>query len=93
MRSGPIIEDCGAVRFAPYFLRYEGIEEDLREAGLEEEDLNWENVDDLKWLRAVKPPSWSVLEDSERIGRVEVEDPERAQAEWRMRGFRVRNFK
>lgn len=74
-------------------MRYEGIEEDLREAGLEEEDLNWENVDDLKWLRAVKPPSWSVLEDSERIGRVEVEDPERAQAEWRMRGFRVRNFK
>lgn len=80
MRSGPIIEDCGAVRFAPNFLRYEGIEEDLREAGLEEEDLNWENVDDLKWLRAVKPPSWSVLEDSERIGRVEVEDPERAEA-------------
>lgn len=48
----------------------------MREAGLEEEDLNCENVDDLKWLRAVKPPSWSVLEDSERIGRVEVEDPE-----------------
>lgn len=47
MRSGLIIEDCGAVRFAPFFFRYEGIEEDLREAGLEEEDLNWENVDDF----------------------------------------------
>ncbi|KAJ6682630.1 TUBULIN FOLDING COFACTOR C [Salix purpurea] len=73
VRSRPIIEDCGGVRFAPYCLRYVGIEEDLTEAGLEEENESWGNVDDFKWLRAVKSPNWSVLEESERIGCVEIE--------------------
>ncbi|KAJ6353693.1 hypothetical protein OIU76_002667 [Salix suchowensis] len=71
--TNPIIEDCGGVRFAPYCLRYVGIEEDLTEAGLEEENESWGNVDDFKWLRAVKSPNWSVLEESERIGCVEIE--------------------
>ncbi|KAF0927444.1 hypothetical protein E2562_033492, partial [Oryza meyeriana var. granulata] len=33
VRSRPIIEDCSGVRFAPHALNYEGIEEDLRDAG------------------------------------------------------------
>ncbi|KDP46820.1 hypothetical protein JCGZ_24029 [Jatropha curcas] len=74
VRSRPIIEDCGGVRFAPYCLSYEGIEEDLKEAGLEEETGNWSNVDDFKWLRAVQSPNWSVLEVSERLEGVEIKD-------------------
>ncbi|XP_065875945.1 tubulin-folding cofactor C [Euphorbia lathyris] len=74
VRSRPIIEDCGGVRFAPYCLRYEGIEEDMREAGLGEETGNWSNVDDFKWLRAVQSPNWSVLENTERVGNIEIKD-------------------
>ncbi|EEF29542.1 tubulin folding cofactor C, putative [Ricinus communis] len=74
VRSRPIIEDCGGVRFGPYCLRYEGIEDDLKMAGLKEESENWSNVDDFKWLRAVQSPNWRVLEESERAGVVEVND-------------------
>uniref|UniRef100_A0A2P2NI36 Uncharacterized protein MANES_12G134100 n=1 Tax=Rhizophora mucronata TaxID=61149 RepID=A0A2P2NI36_RHIMU len=74
LRSRPIIEDCKGVRFAPYCLQYEGVEEDLREAGLEEESGNWAKVDDFKWLRAVQSPNWSVLEEGERVGNVTIKD-------------------
>lgn len=67
VRSRPIIEDCEGVRFAPYCLNYEGINEDLVAAGLDEETGNWENVDDFKWLRAVQSPNWAVLPVEERI--------------------------
>nr|ACU23700.1 unknown [Glycine max] len=72
VRSRPIIEDCNGVRFAPYCLNYEGIEEDLRGAGLDAETGNWSNVDDFRWLRAVQPPNWSVLPENERVGTVEI---------------------
>ncbi|RLN09316.1 tubulin-folding cofactor C [Panicum miliaceum] len=52
VRSRPIIEDCSGVRFAPHALKYDGIDVDLKESGLEEETGNWANVDDFKWLRA-----------------------------------------
>ncbi|WCJ31891.1 C-CAP/cofactor C-like domain-containing protein [Euphorbia peplus] len=74
VRSRPIIEDCGGVRFAPYCLKYEGIEEDMRAAGLAEETGNWSIVDDFKWLRAVQSPNWCLLETSERVGVVEIKD-------------------
>ncbi|KAL6993152.1 hypothetical protein U1Q18_011270 [Sarracenia purpurea var. burkii] len=68
VRSRPIIEDCTGVRFAPYCLRYEGVDKDLRESNLDEETGNWENVDDFRWLRAVQSPNWMVLPESERVG-------------------------
>ena len=74
VRSRPIIEDCSGVRFAPYCLRYEGIEEDLRGTGLDAETGNWSNVDDFRWLRAVQSPNWSVLPENERVGTVEISD-------------------
>ncbi|XP_050206906.1 tubulin-folding cofactor C [Mercurialis annua] len=74
VRSRPIIEDCGGVRFGPYCLRYEGVEDDLKRAGLEEESGNWSNVDDFKWLRAAQSPNWCVLEENERIGVVELKE-------------------
>ncbi|KAJ4843589.1 hypothetical protein Tsubulata_020847 [Turnera subulata] len=72
VRSRPIIEDCGGVRFAPYCLSYDGIEDDLKAAGLEAETGNWANVDDFQWLRAVPSPNWSVLEETKRISSVEI---------------------
>lgn len=76
VRSRPIIEDSNEVRFAPYCLKYKGIEADLEVAGLNEETGNWANVDDFKWLRAVQSPNWSVLPEEERIGTVDLVDLE-----------------
>ncbi|XP_050374811.1 tubulin-folding cofactor C [Argentina anserina] len=72
VRSRPIIEDSCGVRFAPYCLRYDGIEEELRETCLDEETENWGNVDDFLWLRAVQSPNWCVLPENERVGLVDV---------------------
>ncbi|CAL9191625.1 unnamed protein product [Musa hybrid cultivar] len=74
VRSRPIIEDSSGVRFAPYRLCYEGIEEELRDSGLEEETGNWANVDDFKWLRAVQSPNWSVIPEEERVQTMNVSD-------------------
>ncbi|KAJ4750516.1 Tubulin-specific chaperone C [Rhynchospora pubera] len=65
VRSRPIIEDSNRVRFAPYRLTYEGIEDELKESGLGEETGNWANVDDFKWLRAVQSPNWSLIPEEE----------------------------
>ncbi|MCE2055692.1 hypothetical protein HAX54_043195 [Datura stramonium] len=71
-RSRPIIEDSNGVRFAPYCLKYDGIEKDLEEANLGEETGNWSNVDDFKWLRAVQSPNWSILPENERLDTVDI---------------------
>lgn len=65
VRSRPIIEDCSEVRFAPHRMVYEGIEKDLNDAGLGEENGNWANVDDFKWLRAVQSPNWCLVPEGE----------------------------
>ncbi|XP_054807316.1 tubulin-folding cofactor C [Prosopis cineraria] len=72
VRSRPIIEDSNSVRFSPYCLTYEGIEEDLRDASLDNETGNWANVDDFKWLRATQSPNWSILPENERIRIVDI---------------------
>ncbi|CAN4095816.1 unnamed protein product [Withania somnifera] len=71
-RSRPIIEDSNGVRFAPYCLKYEGIEKDLEEANLGEDTGNWSNVDDFKWLRAKQSPNWSIIPENERIGVLDI---------------------
>lgn len=72
VRSRPIIEDCSAVRFAPYCLGYNEIDRDLKKSNLDEETGNWANVDDFKWLRAVQSPNWSILPESDRIATLSI---------------------
>ncbi|TVU01087.1 hypothetical protein EJB05_53477, partial [Eragrostis curvula] len=72
VRSRLIIEDCSGVRFAPHALKYEGIEEDLKDSRLAEETGNWANVDDFKWLRAVQSPNWCLVPEEERIPVVDI---------------------
>ncbi|KAI9173554.1 hypothetical protein LWI28_003028 [Acer negundo] len=71
VRSRPIIEDSDGERFTNYCLKYEGIEEDLVVAVLDEEIGNWANVDDFKWLKVVQNPNWSILPKEERVGDVD----------------------
>ncbi|XBH87384.1 hypothetical protein VPH35_074851 [Triticum aestivum] len=74
VRSRPIIEDCSGVRFAPHALKYEGIEDDLRDSGLAEDTGNWVNVDDFKWLRAVQSPNWCLVPEEERLPIVDISE-------------------
>ncbi|WOK93154.1 tubulin-folding cofactor C [Canna indica] len=74
LRSRPIIEDCNGVRFAPYRLSYEGLEEELRDCGLGEETGNWAHVDDFKWLRAVQSPNWNVIPEEELMDTINASD-------------------
>ncbi|CAM0945662.1 unnamed protein product [Alopecurus aequalis] len=74
VRSRPIIEDCSGVRFAPHALKYVGIEQDLRDSGLDEDTGNWANVDDFKWLRAVQSPNWCLVPEGERLLTVDISE-------------------
>ncbi|KAI3795454.1 hypothetical protein L1987_38109 [Smallanthus sonchifolius] len=71
-RSRPIIEQSSGVRFAPYRLCYDGIENDLMESNLDDDTGSWANVDDFQWLRAVQSPNWSILPESQRIDTVKI---------------------
>ncbi|XP_071691314.1 tubulin-folding cofactor C [Rutidosis leptorrhynchoides] len=71
-RSRPIIEQSFGVRFAPYRLCYDGIENDLKESNLYDDTESWANVDDFQWLRAVQSPNWSILPESQRIDTVKI---------------------
>ncbi|XP_078444695.1 C-CAP/cofactor C-like domain-containing protein [Wolffia australiana] len=74
VRSRPIVEECRGVRFAPFGLRYDGIEEEMRDCGLAEETGNWAMVDDFCWLRAAQSPNWCVLPEEERCGSVDISE-------------------
>ena len=76
--SGPIIEDCDRLRFAPWGLTYPGWEEQFVEAGLRSKEEGgeggreggrnaWKEVKDFKWLRAQQSPHWSVVPEGERV--------------------------
>ncbi|ONK75558.1 uncharacterized protein A4U43_C03F18150 [Asparagus officinalis] len=76
VRSRPIIEDCGGVRFGPYRFSYEGVDDELRESRLDEETGNWGNVDDFKWLRAVQSPNWCLIPEEEWVDTVNASELE-----------------
>lgn len=58
--SGPIIEDCAGIRFAPLPDHYM-TDEDRQVAN------KWQHVQDFKWLRSEPSPNWGLLEESQRV--------------------------
>ncbi|KAK0625259.1 tubulin binding cofactor C-domain-containing protein [Bombardia bombarda] len=58
--SHPIVEGCRGMRFAPVAGGYTTDQET-------EENNQWDQVDDFKWLKADHSPNWSVLPEGERI--------------------------
>ncbi|EAX93658.1 tubulin folding cofactor C, putative [Trichomonas vaginalis G3] len=50
MMSGPIIEDCDRVRFAPYG----------------SQPGPWNDVKDFKWLKSEKSPHWTTIPENEQ---------------------------
>ncbi|XP_077194105.1 tubulin-specific chaperone C [Paroedura picta] len=67
--SRAMLEDCSAVRFAPYTWSYPGIETDFETSGLDRSRDNWRLVDDFNWLARDQPsPNWSVIPEEERVG-------------------------
>ncbi|XP_018326366.1 tubulin-specific chaperone C isoform X1 [Agrilus planipennis] len=62
--SRAIIEDCKDISFAPYNLKYNNIEQDFEDSGLNKEKNNWTAIDDFNWLNVDKPsPNWRVLDE------------------------------
>ncbi|XP_065189046.1 tubulin-specific chaperone C-like [Sycon ciliatum] len=65
--SRAIIEDCSAIRVAPYNYLYEQLSDHFELSGLNRQCNNWQSVDDFKWLSSTTPsPNWSVLPESKR---------------------------
>ena len=56
--SGPIIERCQAVEFAP-----------LLSSGNDgkEDDNLWNKVEDFGWIKQEQSPNWSVIEEKDRV--------------------------
>ncbi|KAK4887622.1 hypothetical protein RN001_003893 [Aquatica leii] len=66
--SRAIIEDCSEVLVAPYNFRYEGLDDDFNNSGLDPEVNHWSTLDDFNWLNVERQsPNWNILSDSERI--------------------------
>ena len=73
-QSGPIIEDCEGLRFAPYGLTYPHLSDHYSTSGLLRSRNKWNDVKDFKWLRAQHSPNWSELPEAERM--VVTRDPD-----------------
>ncbi|KAM3856930.1 tubulin-specific chaperone C [Vipera latastei] len=66
--SRAMLEDCRAVRFAPYSWDYAGLDADFKTAGLDRSKNNWDQVDDFNWLaKDQASPNWCVIPEKERI--------------------------
>lgn len=76
--SHPIIEDCTGMRFAPLPAAYVRLSCNpslicwltrfqVTEADRDDEN-QWNQVDDFKWLKADHSPNWSTLSESETLG-------------------------
>ena len=66
--TNPIVENVKDVRFAPYALKYQGIEEHMSDSLLSGEN-KWELVQDFKWLKNERSPNWSIIEESMRVSK------------------------
>lgn len=64
--TNPIVENVQNVRFAPYNVKYKGIEEHMHLNLLQGEN-NWDQVQDFKWLKQEKSPNWDVIEETQRV--------------------------
>lgn len=67
MKEALHLEACSNVRFGDYWLKYDGIEEDLSGSGLKEETDSWKIVDDFKRLKAVQSPNWCLISKDQRL--------------------------
>ena len=56
--SGPIIERCQAVEFAPLL---------SSENDGKEDDNLWNKVEDFGWIKQEHSPNWSVIEEKDRV--------------------------
>ena len=56
--SGPIIERCQAVEFAPLL---------SSENDGKEDDNLWNKVEDFGWIKQEHSPNWSVIEEQDRV--------------------------
>jgi len=80
--SGPIIETCSELRFAPYNFSYERYSQHMMDAGLaadisstdsNNEHNKWAQVEDFNWLRVQHSPNWCQVEEQNRKPTVTIQ--------------------
>lgn len=62
--SGPVIEHCKRIAFAPFDLSYPGLERHLSEAALGTPSADpgaWSDVQDFNWHKRQASPNWCIL--------------------------------
>ncbi|CAM9522613.1 unnamed protein product [Chrysoparadoxa australica] len=67
IKSGPIIEKCHGMRFAPYSLAYQGMSTHLEAASLADVTNKWHEVHDFGWHKTQHSPNWSQIPEGERV--------------------------
>ncbi|KAF1333276.1 Tubulin-specific chaperone c, partial [Globisporangium splendens] len=65
--SHPIIEDCHQMKFGPYRLHFDGLDEQLEKAGLLKDNGLWSRVNDFKWHKAQQSPNWSICDPKQPL--------------------------
>ncbi|RZC40374.1 TBCC domain containing protein [Asbolus verrucosus] len=66
--SRAIMEDCHDIFLAPYNLKYDNLDKDFQESGLDRSTNNWKCIDDFNWLNIEKPsPNWSLLKGKDVV--------------------------
>lgn len=65
--SRAIMEDCTAVKIAPYKWKYPGIEKDFERSKLNIYVNNWRCIDDFNWLNEKHSPNWQEIKEEDQI--------------------------
>eukprot|EP00444_Apocalathium_aciculiferum_P051850 CAMPEP_0183517964 /NCGR_PEP_ID=MMETSP0371-20130417/15222_1 /TAXON_ID=268820 /ORGANISM="Peridinium aciculiferum, Strain PAER-2" /LENGTH=394 /DNA_ID=CAMNT_0025715953 /DNA_START=41 /DNA_END=1225 /DNA_ORIENTATION=- len=82
--SGPVVEHCKRIAFAPYDLSYASVQEHMSAASLgtasAERSAPWADVQDFNWHKRQASPNWCILPEEHRRPRAEVADAKAAAA-------------
>ncbi|KAL3157653.1 hypothetical protein ABBQ32_012098 [Trebouxia sp. C0010 RCD-2024] len=60
-RSNPIIEHSDTLQFAPYSPDFPGCTDQLKAAGLDQDNELWKAVQDFGWLKQTQSPNWCIM--------------------------------
>ena len=77
----PIIEDCNSMGFAPYFAKYNEIDDDFKTSALTNATC-WSNVVDFRWHRTTPSPNWYLLSSKDFDIQKEIDDLVSIDSEW-----------
>ncbi len=77
VNSQPVIEHSDGLGFAPYSLKYEGLEDDWKSCSVDRATNRWNEVKDFNWFKKQHSPHWIEIPENDRLSNVEpIEEDE-----------------